>query len=53
MTQSITVGERYELTVGASSLILNADGTIILKGTKILVEGGDHVEIKSELVDIN
>ena len=53
MTQSITVGERYELTVGASSLILNADGTIILKGIKVLVEGGDHVEIKSELVDIN
>ena len=53
MTQSITVGERYELTVGSSSLILNADGTIILKGVKVLMEGSDHVEIKSELVDIN
>ena len=52
-TQSITVGERYELKVGASSLILNADGTIILKGIKILVEGSDHVEVKSEKVDIN
>ena len=53
VTQSITVGERYELTVGASSLILNADGTIILKGVKILIDGGEHVEVKSELVDIN
>jgi len=51
--QSTTVGERYELTVGASSIILNADGTIILRGDKILMEGATHVEIKSELVDIN
>jgi hypothetical protein len=39
--------------VGASSLILNADGTIILSGKKIKISGSKHVEVNGKLVDIN
>jgi type VI secretion system secreted protein VgrG len=53
LNKQITAGKRYELTVGESSLILNEDGTIILKGKKILISGADHIEIDSKLVDIN
>jgi type VI secretion system secreted protein VgrG len=53
LNKQITAGKRYELTVGDSSLILNEDGTIILKGKKILISGADHIEIDSKLVDIN
>ena len=53
VTKTTIVGKRYELKVGKSSLVLNADGTIILKGLKIKVEGSDHVQVNSELVDIN
>ncbi|MDD2837641.1 MAG: type VI secretion system tip protein TssI/VgrG [Sulfuricurvum sp.] len=47
------VGQRYELQVGASSIILNNDGTIMVQGNKVSIIGNEHVEIKSKLVDIN
>jgi len=53
MMKTTIVGKRYELQVGESSLILNADGTIILNGIKILINGKEHTEIKGEKVDIN
>ncbi|OMH25758.1 type VI secretion system Vgr family protein [Motiliproteus sp. MSK22-1] len=53
LSKHIIAGKRFELVVGSSSLILNADGTILLKGTQIKMEGSKHVEVLSELVDIN
>lgn len=53
MLKHIVAGKRFELVVGSSSLILNADGTIILKGKEIKIEGSKHIEILSELVDVN
>lgn len=47
------VGKRYELQVGASSMIMNDDGTIMIQGNKVSIVGNEHVEIKSKLVDIN
>jgi type VI secretion system secreted protein VgrG len=48
-----TVGQRYEIKVGSSNIVLKNDGTIIIQGTNIAVIGSKHIEIKSELVDIN
>ncbi len=53
MLKHIIAGKRFELQVGSSSLILNADGTIILQGKEIKIEGSKHVEVNSKLVDIN
>jgi len=47
------VGKRHELQVGASSMIMNDDGTIMIQGNKISIVGSEHVEIKSKLVDVN
>ena len=47
------VGKRYEVNVGNSSITMNADGTILVQGTKISIVGSEHVEVKSKLVDIN
>ncbi len=47
------VGKRFELQVGGSSLILNADGTIILKGKEIQIEGGKQVTVKGKMVEVN
>ncbi|MBV5335330.1 MAG: type VI secretion system tip protein VgrG [Sulfuricurvum sp.] len=47
------VGQRYEIQVGASSIILNSDGTIMMQGNKVSIVGSEHVEIKSKLVDVN
>jgi hypothetical protein len=32
---------------------MNADGTILVQGTKIAIVGSEHVEVKSKLVDMN
>lgn len=47
------VGTRYEVNVGSSSITMNADGTILVQGTKISIVGSEHVEVKSKLVDMN
>ena len=47
------VGKRYEVQVGASSMIMNDDGTIMIQGKKISIVGSEHVDMKSKLVDIN
>ncbi len=49
----ILVGLRYELQVGASSLILNADGTIILKGKEIKIDGSKQVKVNGKMIDLN
>ncbi len=51
--QSTTVGEKIEITCGKSKLTMDKDGNITLQGTKILVGGSDHVQVASELIDLN
>lgn len=53
MLKHILAGKRYELQVGKSSLILNADGTILLQGDKIAINGAQHVEVNGKLIDLN
>ncbi|SFV57317.1 VgrG protein [hydrothermal vent metagenome] len=49
----IIAGKRFELSVGSSSLILNADGTIILQGKEISINGSKQVTINGKMVEIN
>lgn len=49
----IEVADRFEVRVGSSSFVLNSDGTIMLSGTKILIEGSGPVQINGQDVDIN
>lgn len=49
----IIAGMRFELQVGASSLILNADGTIILKGKEIKIDGSKQVKVNGKMIDLN
>ncbi|MCF6244400.1 MAG: type VI secretion system tip protein VgrG [Sulfurovum sp.] len=60
-TKITKVGNSYELDVakkiviktGASSLVMDKDGTIVLSGKNVKIIGSEHVEICSEVVDIN
>jgi len=47
------VGKRFELSVGASKLVLNSDGSIILSGKNISINGSSKVEINAASVEIN
>ena len=49
----IVVGDRFELSVGESSLVLNEDGTIILSGKSVAIQGSDGITISSKSVEIN
>ncbi len=49
----IIAGLRYEVKVGASSLVLNADGTIILKGNLIRIDGATQVQVNGQMIDLN
>ena len=49
----LTAGEKIVLKTGASSLIMQEDGTIELSGTNVKIVGSAHVEICSPVVDIN
>ena len=48
-----TVGEVVQIVCGKSSLTMDKDGNITLQGTKITVTGSDHVQVASELIDLN
>jgi type VI secretion system secreted protein VgrG len=52
-TFSITAGEVFEVKVGKSSLLLKEDGTIELRGIKILVDGKELVDLDGERIDLN
>jgi hypothetical protein len=39
--------------VGAASLVMTADGSITLKGTKIVIDGGEHVDVTAARIDLN
>ncbi|MCR4266322.1 type VI secretion system Vgr family protein [Nitratireductor sp. ZSWI3] len=47
------VGEKYELVVGKSSLVLDRDGNITLKGVNIVVEGSSSIKMDSKKIDLN
>jgi type VI secretion system secreted protein VgrG len=50
---SISAGEEFTLTVGKSSLLLKEDGTIELRGIKILIDGKTLVDLDGERIDLN
>jgi type VI secretion system secreted protein VgrG len=45
--------ESITLTVGASTLVMKADGTITLNGKNIDVVGSAHIGLESERIDLN
>ncbi|WP_428739013.1 type VI secretion system Vgr family protein [Sulfurimonas sp.] len=49
----IIAGKRFELQVGSSSLILNSDGTIILQGKEIKIDGSKQVKVNGKMIDLN
>ncbi len=53
LLKHIIAGKRFELQVGESSLILNADGTIILKGKEIEINGAKQVTVNGKMVELN
>ncbi|MDI3708572.1 type VI secretion system tip protein TssI/VgrG [Pseudomonas aeruginosa] len=52
-TYSTTAGEEISLTVGKSSLVLKADGTVLINGVKFDFSSSEHTQISSKVVDIN
>ena len=50
---SIDVADKFEVRVGASSFVMKSDGTIMISGKKILIEGSGPVQINGQDVDIN
>jgi type VI secretion system secreted protein VgrG len=47
------VGQRVSIVCGKSSLIMDAEGNIMLKGVKILIEGEKHIQGLAERIDFN
>jgi type VI secretion system secreted protein VgrG len=47
------VGEKYELVVGKSSLVLDREGNITLKGVNITIEGNSTIKHKAPRIDSN
>ncbi|HCL2747197.1 TPA: type VI secretion system tip protein VgrG [Pseudomonas aeruginosa 449A] len=52
-TYSTAAGEEFSLTVGKSSLVLKADGTVLINGVKFDFSSSEHTQISSKVVDIN
>ena len=50
--KAIDVGDQLIITVGASRLVMKKDGTILLKGKEISVEGSDKINIVAPTVNI-
>ncbi len=51
--QTTTVGEKIQIVCGKSSFTMDKDGNITLQGVKITVAGSEHVQVASELIDLN
>ena len=49
----INVGEDFIVTVGKSRLIMTKEGTIVLQGVKIEVEGEKQIRAQAKLIDLN
>ncbi|MBY5931494.1 type VI secretion system tip protein VgrG [Tateyamaria omphalii] len=52
-TIHINAGDRIKLNVGASSLTLDKDGTIVLKGRNIRIEGSATIAHTAPQIDLN
>ncbi|MDH4557426.1 type VI secretion system tip protein VgrG [Pseudomonas sp. BN417] len=52
-TFSTEVGEELTITVGKSSLVMKADGTILINGVKFDYSASEHIQLSSKVVDIN
>ena len=50
---SITAGDELSITVGGASFVMKADGTVEIKGKKVLINGSEHVDVDSERIDLN
>jgi len=53
MGYSITAGTEFSIRVGKSSLVMKADGTVIIKGSKFNFEASGPVQISGKDVDVN
>ena len=51
--KQVTAGTKIELVSGKSSITLDEDGTITIKGKVLVVEGRDHIGLTSELIELN
>ncbi|NHZ83964.1 type VI secretion system tip protein VgrG [Massilia sp. CCM 8695] len=50
---SISAGDELEITVGKASLVMKADGSVIINGTQFNFEASGPVQISGKDVDIN
>ena len=46
-------GDSITLKVGESRLVMKADGTIVLSGKDITIEGSTHIQLDSKRIDLN
>ena len=52
-TYSIEATDKFELTVGSASLVIESNGNISINGKDISVSGSGSVEINGDTVDLN
>ncbi|QIO10374.1 type VI secretion system tip protein VgrG [Acinetobacter lanii] len=52
-TFTIDVADKFELRVGASTLVLKSDGSITISGKEILIDGSGPVQINGKDIDLN
>jgi type VI secretion system secreted protein VgrG len=53
LTKTVTVGDKLELVCGSASIVLESSGKITLKGTTIVIDGGNLVDVDAALIDLN
>ena len=53
IVRQIIAGKQFEVICGKTRLVMNADGTILLEGVKIAINGSDHIEANSKVIDLN
>ncbi|MCB1915653.1 MAG: type VI secretion system tip protein VgrG [Rhodocyclaceae bacterium] len=49
----LEAGDSITLKVGESRLVMKADGTIVLSGKDITIEGSTHIQLDSKRIDLN
>jgi type VI secretion system secreted protein VgrG len=52
-TCTLVVGDRYELIVGASSIVLESNGSISINGINVNILGTGSVQVDGETIDLN
>ena len=51
--ETVQIGEKIEIVCGKSGFSMDKDGNIVLTGVKITIGGKDHVQVSSEMIDLN